>query len=161
MIRYSLHIDQARSLIFGLNLSEAILTDYISKTIGRNWVETVQVKGINYYWISRNKIIEEIPLLTTKPDTVYNLLKSLKDKGVIFYIKEGTKDLVRMTDSADDWGKQIKDSENFPTIFKNSEKNPSYVGKKSESYSEKNPTYNNIKNNNNNIINNKQKSEDF
>ena len=103
---------------------------------------------------------EELPMFFEKSDTVYRNLKVLQEKGLIEYIKQGKKDLIRITIKGKTWNEfKENNSEKNPSSEQNSEKNPNNLGKKSEKElktSEKNPTNNNtIYNyNNTNILNN-------
>ena len=124
------------------------------------WAKEEIIENRTYYFVSRNLILEELPMFFEKSDTVYRNLKVLQEKGLIEYIKQGKKDLIRITAKGKTWN-EFKDnnSEKSPSFEQNSEKNPNNLGKKSEKElknSEKNPTNNNtIYNyNNTNILNN-------
>jgi len=134
------------------------------------WAKEEIIENKTYYFVSRNLILEELPMFFEKSDTVYRNLKVLQEKGLIEYIKQGKKDLIRITTKGKTWN-EFKDnnsekspsseqnSEKSPSSEQNSEKNPNNLGKKSEKEpknSEKNPTNNNtIYNyNNTNILNN-------
>lgn len=128
-MRYSLYINQPVAIELGMeNTIEAILFDYL--IIAPTWAEPIIVDNQVYYWVARQKICDEHPLLDLKPDTVYRYLKKLNDKGLIHYIKQGKKDCICIT----------KIGKKYITNTM-SEKNPSKFGKKSEKDSEKNPTY--------------------
>lgn len=124
------------------------------------WAKEEIIENKTYYFVSRNLILEELPMFFEKSDTVYRNLKVLQEKGLIEYIKQGKKDLIRITAKGKTWNEfKENNSEKNPSFEENSEKNPSKFGKKSEKQennSEKNPTNNNtIYNyNNTNILNN-------
>jgi len=120
-MRYSLYINQPIALELGIeNTSEAFIFDYL--IIAPTWAEPIIIDNQVYYWVARQKICDEHPLLNLKPDTVYRYLKKLKQKNLINYIKEGKRDCISITKL----GKKY--------ISKTmSEKNPSKSGKKSES----------------------------
>lgn len=134
-MRYSSYINNTKTSEWGLNLSQAYLFSLLAD-VGQWAAETI-IDGKVYYWVSRNKIIEELPALTDKPDTVYRLLKQLSDAGLIDYTKQGAKDLVKLTSKGKEWN-TVETRKNI----RGSEKYPNELGKKSENYSEKNPTYN-------------------
>ena len=100
-MRYTHNINASRCLEWGLNLNQGALVDIINQA--SSWATVSQIDGITYYWVSRNKIISEIPLAYSKPDTVYRALKLLAEKGVIEHIKDGKKDLVRLTEKGKTW----------------------------------------------------------
>ena len=97
------------------------------------WATIIEHEGVHYYWCSRTKLKESLPLLNLKNDTVYRILKRLRDElNVILYTKKGKQDLIKLTDLG----------KSYYYVGNNSEKeNNSYVGKFSESRqnSEKNP----------------------
>lgn len=133
-MNYSIHIDQINSAAWGLNLTEAGAFAYLYTV--PTWADPVTIKGEIFYFVARQKMCQDIPLVVSKEDTAYRILKSLFEKGVIKYVKFGMKDCIQITALGKGW---------------NSEKNPTIateLGKKSESTrkifrnnSEKNPTY--------------------
>lgn len=135
-MKYTIHIDQSKCVQWGLNFSEGALVDFLSTL--STWAEPVMIDGELYFFASRNKVLDELPMLTNKPDTVYRLYKSLNEKCVIDYMKQGRRDLVRLTEKGKKWN-----SEKNPSSARNSEKNPNKLGKKSELDSENFPTDNN------------------
>ena len=124
------------------------------------WAKEEIIENKTYYFVSRNLILDELPMFFEKSDTVYRNLKALQEKGLIEYIKQGKKDLIRITAKGKTWNEfKENNSEKNPSFEENSEKNPSKFGKKSEKQennSEKNPTNNNTIYNYNstNILNN-------
>ena len=153
-MRYKLCIDQVRSIEWNLNLQEAVLFSYLFSA--SEWAD--QQDGFSY--VSKKKIIQDIPILSQKRDTIYRLLKSLAKKGVIEYKNI---DLVKVTDKGQQWhfiqpiedlgkksdpiedlGKKSDPSEKNPSLPPEtpltSQKNPNNLGKKSEVTSEKNPS---------------------
>lgn len=155
---FKIIIDQTAALEWGLNLTEACLFDFCYRL--PSWADPVLVEGKAYFWASKTKVMEEVPILTDKPDTIYRIMRHLVEKGVIEYLKAGRKDLVRLTEKGKAWGRanseknpssetEPDNSEKNPDLDANSEKNPSKLGKKSELNSEKNPTDNTISNKDN------------
>jgi len=135
-MRYTISIDQIRSQEWKLTLSEAAVFDFCTRLA--SWAEPMLIDGQVWYFASRNKVIEELPIITQKPDTIYRIYKALDEKGAILWQKHDGKDCVQITEKGKAW---------------NSEKNPNdshELGKKSELTrkkirinSEKNPTNNN------------------
>lgn len=161
-MRYTHNINASRCIEWGLNLNQGALVDIINQA--SSWADVSQINGITYYWVSRNKVISEIPLAYSKPDTVYRALKTLAEKGIIEHIKDGKKDLVRLTEKGKSWnvaGTTQGDSKlgNKSELGQNSEINPTKLGNKSENNSEINPTYNNTINNNNTKDTNTKKTK--
>ena len=125
-MRYSIVIDQYHSLEWGLVMSEAFLFSYLIQL--PTWAQRFDIGGIDYYFANRHKIIEELPLVTDKPDTAYRLLKKLQKKGLIDYQKYMGKDCVRMLPKGKVWNCQKAPKK----ATKNSDSNPKKLGFKSE-----------------------------
>lgn len=132
-MKFNITLNQPLMIENNLNVSQWCILDIIS--VAPTWCEVIVVNNEVYYWVARQKIAEELYALDLKADTIYRYIKKLNELGFIEYIKQGKKDLVRLSKK----GKNL-----FVTM---SEKNTDYyVGKKSEKNSEKNPTYNNTNN---------------
>ena len=157
-MRFSTYLNNAKCMEWQINATQGILFSLLYEAPA--WAKEEIIENKTYYFVSRNLILEELPMFFEKSDTVYRNLKVLQEKGLIKYIKQGKKDLIRITAKGKTWN-EFKDnnSEKNPNSEQNSEKNPNNLGKKSEKEpknSEKNPTNNNtIYNyNNTNILNN-------
>lgn len=157
-MRFSTYLNNAKCMEWKINAQQGILFALLYEAPA--WAKEEIIENKAYYFVSRNLILEELPMFFEKSDTVYRNLKVLQEKGLIEYIKQGKKDLIRITAKGKTWN-EFKDnnSEKSPSSEQNSEKNPNNLGKKSEKESknsEKNPTNNNtIYNyNNTNILNN-------
>lgn len=143
-MKFNLHINQMQAIEIGIkNVQEALIFDFLSN---RSFGDEVIVENTVWYFISRTKIVTELPILNLKKDTVYRYFKSLEKAGLIFYKTDKKRDLIRISAKGK---KYYSDSVDYTM----SEKNPSYyvgkksenekkLGKKSEKKSEKNPTYN-------------------
>ena len=148
-MRFSTYINNQKAIEWGLNANQAALFDLLNQAI--SWAEEIIVDGVVYYWVSRNKVLEELPLFYKTSDTVYRHFAELDEKGLIIYLKQGKhgdKDLIRLTEKGKSWN-EFKPEK----IRDNSEINPSLgdeLGNKSEitrkqirDNSEINPTNNN------------------
>ncbi len=134
-MRYNINIDQRFCLEWGLNFAEGAVFGILYNL--SSWADPVMIDGQIFYHASRNKVMDELPMLTDKPDTIYRVFKHLSDpqRALIQYEKDGRKDLIRLTDRGKAWN-----SEKNPSLADNSENFPAELGKKSENNSEKNPT---------------------
>lgn len=117
-MRYNTYINNAKCLEWDLSLNQGALFDLLNQL--SSWADSAFVNGKTYYFVSREKIIEELPLAFQKPDTVYRAVKTLMEKNLINWIKVGSKDMVCITSKGSEWN-----------LLTNSEINPS-VGNKSE-----------------------------
>jgi hypothetical protein len=148
-MRYNININNKKAVEWGLNIQQAYLFVFFYEL--PSWANSITYEGETYFFASKNKALEEMPLLTNKRDTMYRYYKQIEDKGLIKSVKFEGKDYVCLTEKGKQWNWESEPSE----------KNPNKVGKKSESPSEKNPTYNNTINNNNTSNNNIPAFEDF
>lgn len=123
-MQFILTINQVKALEWGLNAQQAMMFSFIYQV--PSWAKPIIVERRTFYAISKEKIIQELPLLTEKPDTAYRILKALELVEVIELSNTSKITLVRLTEKGRTWNT----SENYP----------SKVGKKSEVRSEKNPT---------------------
>jgi len=157
-MRFTTYLNNAKCMEWEINATQGILFSLLYEAPA--WAKEEIIENKAYYFVSRNLILDELPMFFEKADTVYRNLKILAEKGLIEYIKKGKKDLIRISEKGKTWNEIKKNnSEKNPSFEENSEKNPSKFGKKSEKQeknSEKNPTNNNtIYNyNNTNILNN-------
>ncbi|MFT0137375.1 hypothetical protein ACEK07_04935 [Alcanivoracaceae bacterium MT1] len=92
--------------------------------------------------ISKGKVVDELPLLTDNPDTVYRLMKQLQEKGVITLTRSGPYTLMAITDQGKTWNQDgaIPRKNIQPTDTPTSDKSPTHHGEKSEVTPEKSPT---------------------
>ncbi|MGJ8516894.1 DnaT-like ssDNA-binding domain-containing protein [Carnimonas bestiolae] len=143
-MQFSVLINQAKALEWGLNMPQAMLFAFVYEC--PSWCKPVSKDDEIFYALSKQKVVDELPLLGA-PDTVYRNLKVLAKRGVIELSYTNQITLVRLTDKGRQWNKKTASKGNF-----GSEKNPTNgndhpVGKKSDpargnirSGSEKNPT---------------------
>ncbi|WP_404941611.1 phage replication protein [Pseudomonas danubii] len=146
-MQFTVTINQVKALEWGLNSQQALLFAFIYGC--PSWTKPVKTDDGIFFALSKAKIIEELPLLTDKPDTAYRMLKALDEAGLIELSSTSNITLFRLTEKAVEWNQKLDGSEKYPTPAENkgrkkirstSEKSPSKVGKKSEQGSEKNPT---------------------
>lgn len=141
-MKYTSTINNVKCVEWGLTLSQAFLVELL--VFSAAWAQRETVDGIDYYWVSRNKVLDEIPNAFKTADTVYRALIELNEKGVIEYKKLGRKDIFRLTDKGKEWIFKPSLSEsklgNKSELTQNSEINPNKLGNKSEVNSEINPT---------------------
>ena len=145
-MRYTISINQVKTREWGLNMNEGALMDLINQAY--SWAEPVMIGGNLYYWMSRNKVIAEIPTAYSKPDTVYRAFRTLAQKGLVLYTKQGKRDLLALTAKGKKWnveGTTIGDAilGYKSDLIGNSEIIPSKSGNKSENNSDRNPKYKN------------------
>ncbi len=153
-MKFTIYVNQQKAVDLGIkSINQAHIFDLLTGL--STWAETQIIDGDVFYWVSRQKISEELQLLNLKPDTVYRHLKALSEIQLIEYTKLGVKDCVRLTEKGKSYYVGNKSEQGKPTMSEidpsftpNSDLNPSKLGNRSEIHSDLNPTYtttNNIK----------------
>lgn len=146
-MQFTVTINQAKALEWGLNSQQALLFAFVYGC--PSWAKALKTDDGIFFALSKAKIVEELPLLTDKPDTAYRMLKALEEAGLIELSSTSNITLFRLTQKAAEWNKKQDGSEKYPTppeskgrknLRSTSEKSPSKVGKKSDLGSEKSPT---------------------
>jgi DNA-binding PadR family transcriptional regulator len=112
-MQYTLSINQTKALEWGLNAQQALLFSFVYEC--PSWCKAVTKDDTVFYALSKQKIVDELPLLTDKIDTVYRLLKQLAAKGVIELSHTSSITLVRLTDIGKTWNHDHKGSEKYPS----------------------------------------------
>lgn len=102
-MNYTTYIDNQRMVEWNLSYQEGALIDWLHKL--HTWADTIIKKDKIYYFASRNKAIEDNPIITKKPDTIYRYYKSLEEKGIINHIKVDKRDYISLTEKGQQWGK--------------------------------------------------------
>ncbi|GAB1668188.1 hypothetical protein Mh1961_14080 [Mannheimia haemolytica] len=141
-MRFSTYINNAKCLEWNLNANQGALFDLLNQAPA--WAKEIIIDGVVYYWVSRNAVIEELPLFYSKPDTVYRHFVEFHRKGLIVYQKHGDKDLIRLTEKGKTWNEFNSDLN--PTLGNKSELARKQIRKSSDL----NPTNNNTNYKNNN-----------
>ena len=166
-MQYTVTINQVKAQEWGLNSQQALLFAFVYES--PSWANPIKTDTGIYFALSKAKIVEELPLLTDKPDTAYRLLKALRDAGLIELSSTSSITLIRLTEKAKEWNRKLDGSEKYPTsnalngrkkIRSTSEKSPSKVGKKSEAGSEKSPTNQGTNNQGTNQVTSNQDLQD-
>lgn len=151
-MKHSIHINQKQAMDLGIkNLVQGHIFDLL--TGASTWASPEVVDGEVYYWVSRQRIGEQLPLADLKPDTIYRNLKKLAEIELIEYIKVGKKDCMRLTKKGKSYyvGSKSELDQNAmsdinPSNDENSDLNPKKLGSKSEKHSDLNPTYKSVNN---------------
>ena len=166
-MRFSTYINNQKAIEWGLNANQAALFDLLNQAV--SWAEEIIVDGVVYYWVSRNKVLEELPLFYKTSDTVYRHFSDLDEKGLIIYLKQGKhgdKDLIRLTEKGKSWNEfkpeQIRDnSEINPNLGDELGNRSEITRKQIRDNSEINPTNNNTNYKNTNNHNNSMSGKNF
>lgn len=141
-MRFHLYINQVKAIEWGLKLQEAILFSYLHDL--PTWAECKIVDGQAFWWAGKQKTMEELPILTDKPDTIKRHMSALAKAGLIERRTLENKPYTRITEK----GKQWNDSLSHSMVGK---KIPTESGNISPPSREKNPPYKNTSDKGTNI----------
>lgn len=97
-------INQAAALNWGLNAQQALLLAFVYEV--PSWANPVETQNGVFYALSKQKITEELPILTDKPDTAYRLLRQLEKSGLVELSSTSKITLVRLTEKVKAWNKK-------------------------------------------------------
>jgi DNA-binding PadR family transcriptional regulator len=132
-MQYTITISQTKAIEWGLNAPQALLFAFVYEC--PSWANPIKTDGGIFYALSKAKIVEELPLLTDKPDTAYRLLKQLQDAGVLELSSTSSITLVRLTEKGRSWNRKVVGSEKYPTeVGKISEEGRKNIRGGSEKY---------------------------
>ncbi|MGF1835855.1 hypothetical protein [Photobacterium sanguinicancri] len=128
-MQYLVMINQAKAIEWGLNANQASLMSFVYDL--ESWGRDVVAHGKAYKWISKSKVVQELPLYFNKADTVHRGLIELEKKGLISRNFTRSQSLVKITDKGREWRFDASQGSDI---------NPRGVGSKSEGGSDLNPT---------------------
>ena len=100
-LKYSLHINQLRAVEWDLNPSEAIVFGWLFGL--PSWAETITLEDGVYSWAAPSLFVADLPLISSKEDTFYRLLKSLIGKGLVKKFKYERRDYWQITTKGKAW----------------------------------------------------------
>lgn len=121
-MKFVVTFNQKQCLKFDLTVNESALMNLFCEL--STWAEEKIIKGNTYYFLSRNKVVQELPFFYKKPDTVYRNFKSLSERGLVEYITKNKKDYLRLTQRGKSWNYEFQNSDLNP--------NPKKLGFESE-----------------------------
>ncbi|NAZ55472.1 hypothetical protein GL177_19355 [Vibrio toranzoniae] len=124
-MQYTIIVNQLKAVEWGLNAAQAALIAFVYEL--ESWGDDVVQDDFAYKWISKQKVVDELPLYFSKPDTVHRNLIDLESKGLIVRNFTAKRSLVKLTNKGREW--RIT-----------SDINPTLVGNKSYPTSDLNPT---------------------
>jgi hypothetical protein len=139
-MQYTLTINQVKAVEWGLNATQSALMAFIYEL--ESWGRDV-IQGPNAYkWISKQKVVDDLPLYFSKTDTVHRGLISLEKKGLVTRNFTSKRSLIKLTSKGKEWriGEKISPLEAENQSKGRSEIIPSEVGSKSAVRSDLDPT---------------------
>ncbi|PJC87810.1 hypothetical protein CSW98_01400 [Vibrio sp. HA2012] len=102
-MRFTLLINQSKSLEWGISYQQAALFSCLYEI--QSWAKFEIVDGKPYYWAAKNKILEEIPLIFDKPDTLKRHFIALEKAGLIERVTVRNMPYICITEKGKEWNK--------------------------------------------------------
>ncbi|WP_230845169.1 hypothetical protein, partial [Vibrio harveyi] len=100
-MQYSIQINQVKAVEWKLTPAQAALLSFLWEL--EAWGEDIVQNERAYKWISKEKVLKELPLFFNKPDTVHRNLIELQKKGLIVRDSTSRKSLVKLTNKGREW----------------------------------------------------------
>ncbi|EJG0961403.1 hypothetical protein C4G95_RS20570 [Vibrio parahaemolyticus] len=100
-MRFTLFINQVKTIEWNLTVQQSILFSYLHDL--PTWAQCDMFDGKAFWWSGRDKIISELPILTSKPDTIKKYMQALEDKGLIERHTYKNRAYVRVTERGKEW----------------------------------------------------------
>lgn len=76
-MQYLVAINQVKALEWGLNAQQVMLFAFLH--LVSKWADSREMDGIAWFSVDKGKVIEELPLLTDKHDTLYRRMRNDKN----------------------------------------------------------------------------------
>ena len=100
-MRFSTYLNNVKCMEWKINAQQGVLVDTLFQISEK--METEIVNGEKYYHITKERIIEEIPMFFSEIDTIYRNLKLLHEKNIIKYMKKKKRDYIKITEKGKEW----------------------------------------------------------
>lgn len=140
-----LGFNQEKALEFGFDVEDLLIIRWFVDFYSSSKMIKMNVGDKTYAWVNYSRVIEDIPILNMKKDTLSRRMKKICETGIMEHetLKQGgTFSLYKLTDKYD----QLISKDNKTD---GTEKNTEGYGKNSQPVTEKNPEQNiNLLNNN-------------
>lgn len=84
-MKYTININQKSIVERGLDLDviDAVILSFLADFSQSEVIITIEENGTKFHWFSHEKIIQELPILQLKKDSVFRRLKRLSEKGFL------------------------------------------------------------------------------
>ena len=91
MRSYIFDFEQKKLVENKLNMQQVLLLDYLSNFFSSGFAKVFYFEGKNYYWMTYNKILTDLPILNLKERQLRNLIGDLIKKGLIYKINPSSR----------------------------------------------------------------------
>jgi len=140
-MQYSIYINQKKANEWELTPQQSILFSFLYEL--PSWANCHIICGVPYYYITKRKIVSELPLLSSKPDTIYRWIKKLSELGLIRIVQHGSASLIGITQKGAEWNRDVPSvpkGTHLGCTSEGSDSNPRVPGWGSDSTSDVHPT---------------------
>ena len=170
-MKYNINVNQLAIVKSGVDIDiyDAVIIDFLVEFSKSDSIVKINENGIEFYWFSYDKIIDDLPVLKLKKDSVYRRMKRLCDIGLLIQNPDAKKigrsffaftEKIKSVIVTNDIGSKSDTSDSNPKVGRKSEasgKNPNGRNSKRKT-SDQNPKDNNI-NNNKDLFSNENEGE--
>lgn len=105
-MQFNILINQVRAVEWGLNTQQALVFSFVFNV--PTWANSVDVGGESFFHVSKTKVARELPLISDKPNTIFKILKSLDEKGLIKLTSDSRRTLLKITDKGLLWNQDYR-----------------------------------------------------
>jgi hypothetical protein len=152
-VKYTiLCFNQEKALELGFDVEDLLIIRWFVDFYSSSKMIKMNVGDKTYAWVNYSRVIEDIPILNMKKDTLSRRMKKICETGIMEHetLKQGgTFSLYKLTDKYDQLISTDKKTEGTDKKTEGTEKIPEGYGKNSQPVTDKNPEQNiNLLNNN-------------
>ena len=144
--------NQEKALELGFDVEDLLIIRWFVDFYSSSKMIKMNVGDKTYAWVNYSRVIEDIPILNMKKDTLSRRMKKICETGIMEHetLKQGgTFSLYKLTDKYDQLISTDKKTEGTDKKTEGTEKIPEGYGKNSQPVTDKNPEQNiNLLNNN-------------
>jgi hypothetical protein len=152
-VKYTiLGFNQEKALELGFDVDDLLIIRWFVDFYSSSKMIKMNVGDKTYAWVNYSRVIEDIPILNMKKDTLSRRMKKICETGIMKHetLKQGgTFSLYKLTDKYNQLISTDKKTEGTDKKTEGTEKIPEGYGKNSQPVTDKNPEQNiNLLNNN-------------
>lgn len=140
-----LGFNQEKALELGFDVDDLLIIRWFVDFYSSSKMIKMNVGCKTYAWVNYSRVIEDIPILNMKKDTLSRRMKKICETGIMEHetLKQcGTFSLYKLTDKYDQLISTDKKTEGTDKKTEGTEKIPEGYGKNSQPVTEKNPEQN-------------------
>lgn len=83
-MKYTIHgFSQVQSVRFGLNCEDLLLLRWFVDFKDSGKMKSRLINGKTYYWVCYEKMADDLPIVSSKKDTIYRKLKNMAELGIL------------------------------------------------------------------------------